>query len=74
MRLQPLTRALKVVHLLSAAHFGLTIHRLADEIGCGWRTVYRYLEALEAAGFHLEKVGAGKYRLASSPEWLRRPQ
>lgn len=69
MRLEPLVRLLKVRSLL-AARAGLSLYEIAEECGCGHRTAYRYIQALEAAGEPVEGEIVGKRKL-----WrlMRRP-
>ena len=38
---------------------GWTVEELAEKVGCGCRTVYRYMEELRGAGFSIEAVGLG---------------
>jgi len=46
-----LSRQWKIIQALSASGRGKTAAELADEVECTQRTVYRDLEALQAAGF-----------------------
>lgn len=46
-----LARQWKIIETLLAAHTGKLAAQLADELDCNARTVYRDLEALQAAGF-----------------------
>jgi predicted DNA-binding transcriptional regulator YafY len=46
-----LSRQWKIIQALSASGRGRTAAELADEVECTQRTVYRDLEALQAAGF-----------------------
>jgi len=54
-----LARQWKIIQTLLAARKGKSAADLAAVVGCGWRTVYRDLEALQAAGFpfYTEKEG-----------------
>jgi len=46
-----LSRQWKIIQALSSSGRGTTAARLAEEAECTLRTVYRDLEALQAAGF-----------------------
>lgn len=46
-----LARQWKIIQRLSVSHRGKTVSELAQDLECHLRTVYRDLEALEAAGF-----------------------
>ncbi len=48
-----LARQWKIIQTLLASRQGKSAAELATVVGCGWRTVYRDLEALQAAGFPL---------------------
>jgi predicted DNA-binding transcriptional regulator YafY len=48
-----LARQWKIIETLLASHTGKSVAQLADDLDCSWRTVYRDLEALQAAGFPL---------------------
>jgi predicted DNA-binding transcriptional regulator YafY len=48
-----LSRQWKIIHTLIASAYGKTVAELAEALGCTMRTVYRDLEALQAAGFPL---------------------
>jgi len=48
-----LARQWKIIETLIASHTGKSAAQLADELDCNARTVYRDLEALQAAGFPL---------------------
>jgi len=53
-----LSRQWKIIQCLAASRVGKTVADLASDVECHWRTVYRDLDALQAAGFPLytEKV------------------
>ena len=53
-----LARQWKIIQTLASSRMGKSAADLAEGLECGWRTVYRDLEALQAAGFPLysEKV------------------
>jgi proteasome accessory factor B len=51
MRGEQLSRQWKLIQLLAKARFGVGLERLAEELGCNRRTVYRDLDALMFAGF-----------------------
>jgi predicted DNA-binding transcriptional regulator YafY len=53
-----LARQWKIIQTLISSHMGKSAADLAEGLECGWRTVYRDLEALQAAGFPLysEKI------------------
>jgi proteasome accessory factor B len=61
-----LIRALTVAAELAASRFGVPLKTLAERNRWDLRTVYRDVEALQAAGFNIEVEGA-KYRLANWP-------
>ncbi len=48
-----LARQWKIIQTLLASRKGKSAAQLAAVVECGWRTVYRDLEALQAAGFPL---------------------
>lgn len=48
---EQLARQWKIIQALTGARRGRTVSKLADEMGCHRRTVYRDLEALQLAGF-----------------------
>lgn len=62
---QKLLRIIKLISLLKSPH-RKTIHELAKVLETGWRTLYRYLELLEEAGFVIEKDFEGRYFI---PVW-----
>lgn len=53
-----LARQWKIIQTLTSSRLGKSAAELAEGLECGWRTVYRDLEALQVAGFPLysEKV------------------
>ena len=53
-----LARQWKIIQTLISSHMGKSATDLAKVLECGWRTVYRDLEALQTAGFPLysEKI------------------
>jgi predicted DNA-binding transcriptional regulator YafY len=48
-----LARQWKIIQTLISSRMGKSATDLAERLECGWRTVYRDLEALQAAGFPL---------------------
>lgn len=68
---QTLDRGLRVLHLLAAAHGGLTVSELADRLGVHRAVVYRILGTL--AGHRFVRRGAdGRHRLATGIAELAR--
>ena len=57
-----IVRILSVARALASTRRGISPKALAEREGWNWRTVYRDIEALEAAGFPIEKDG-GRVRL-----------
>ena len=53
-----LARQWKIIQTLISSRMGKSAADLAEDLECGWRTVYRDLEALQVAGFPLysEKI------------------
>jgi predicted DNA-binding transcriptional regulator YafY len=53
-----LARQWKIIQTLISSRMGKSAAGLAEDLECGWRTVYRDLEALQVAGFPLysEKI------------------
>jgi len=53
-----LARQWKIIQTLISSRIGKSAADLAEDLECGWRTVYRDLEALQVAGFPLysEKI------------------
>jgi predicted DNA-binding transcriptional regulator YafY len=53
-----LARQWKIIQTLISSRMGKSAADLAEDLECGWRTVYRDLEALQFAGFPLysEKI------------------
>jgi predicted DNA-binding transcriptional regulator YafY len=58
-----LARQWKIIETLLASHTGKSAAQLADELDCNARTVYRDLEALQAAGFpfYTERIDGKSY-------------
>ena len=50
---EQLARQWKIIQTLISSRMGKSATDLAEGLECGWRTVYRDLEALQAAGFPL---------------------
>jgi len=57
-----IVRILTVARALSQSRRGVSLKALAARHGWSWRTVYRDVDALERAGFPVEKEN-GRYRL-----------
>ena len=51
----PLVRCLKLVRILSGRRYMPDVGDIASELECSRRTVFRYLVALEEAGFPLPR-------------------
>ncbi|MGD9372134.1 MAG: transcriptional regulator [Desulfobacterales bacterium] len=58
-----LARQWKIIQTLISSHKGKSAAELAEVLDCGWRTVYRDLEALQIAGFPLysEKINGKSF-------------
>jgi predicted DNA-binding transcriptional regulator YafY len=56
---EKLSRLLKVISMLKTPH-GRTIKSMADELESSQRTVYRYIDTLEASGFPIDKSCEGE--------------
>jgi predicted DNA-binding transcriptional regulator YafY len=56
---EKLSRLLKVISMLNTPH-GRTIQSMANELESSPRTVYRYIDTLEASGFPIDKSCAGE--------------
>lgn len=71
-----LGRVLKLLFLLLDNHFGVPIVRIAKEVGCSKRTVYKYLEALKKTGLTIfndrSQGGPGRWRLSAPPTHYKR--
>jgi proteasome accessory factor B len=57
-----IVRILTVAHALSQTRRGVSLKALAERHGWPWRTVYRDVDALERAGFPIEKED-GRHRM-----------
>ena len=55
-RESPLLRQWILLRSLSARRYGMTVKEMAAEIGAGEKTVRRYLETFQEAGFPLEEI------------------
>ena len=53
----PLLRQWILLRALSTRHYGMTVKEMAEEIGAGEKTVRRYLQTFQEAGFPLDEVG-----------------
>jgi len=56
--------AFKMIRALDDRRFGITVDELANEIGRGKRTAYRFIAAAQEAGVPLWKDEDGRWRLA----------
>jgi predicted DNA-binding transcriptional regulator YafY len=56
---EKLIRLLKVISMLKTPH-GRTISSMAEELDSSARTIYRYIETLEASGFPIDKSCSGE--------------
>jgi predicted DNA-binding transcriptional regulator YafY len=65
-----IVRILSVARALASSRRGVSLTALATREGWNWRTVYRDVEALEAAGFPIEKVDGRRHRLPA--DWSMR--
>lgn len=68
-----LTRQWKIIQALIASKSGRSVTRLAREFDCHLRTVYRDLEALQAAGFPLYTYREAGRNLWALMDTVRRP-
>jgi len=59
-----IVRILKIARALAASRRGVSLKDLAAREGWPWRTVYRDRDALDEAGFPIEEVSHGRYRMS----------
>ncbi len=71
-RSDQLGRQWKIIQAFISARKGKSVSELARELGCHTRTVYRDLEALQAAGFPFYSEQAGKQSLWSLMDTAKR--
>lgn len=62
---QKILRIVKLISLLKSNH-RKTVQELAYLLDTGWRTIYRYVELLQEAGFVIDKDFEGRYFI---PVW-----
>lgn len=58
---------LRLMQLLSGSRT-YTVNELAEKFETSYRSIYRYLDTFKEAGFVIDKVGPGTYKLMSMPK------
>ena len=57
-------RTLRIIHLLSG-NTKHTLDELAEALGVSRRTMFRYLDTLKGAGFVIQRIDEGVYKIVS---------